>query len=96
MNCIRFRSKSGDTLLAGEAEVVANLEVDNPSLPQQGSRDAIIHGDDNYYSLLEENMYLLDQLKEKEEICGHLQNELDRLDDKTEKTNRTHQEEMGE
>lgn len=89
------RSKSGDTLLAGEAEIVQTLDVDNPSTPQQCSRDTILHGDDNYYSLLEENMYLLDQLKDKEEICSHLQNELDRLDDKTEKTNRIHQEEMG-
>lgn len=81
-------------MLAGEAEIVQTLD-DNPSTPQQCSRDTILHGDDNYYSLLEENMYLLDQLKEKEEICSHLQNELDRLDDKTEKTNRVHQEEMG-
>lgn len=89
------RSKSGDTLLAGDPEIVTNLEAENPVTTEQSSRDTILHVDDNYYSLLEENMYLLDQLKEKEEICSHLQNELDRLDDKTEKTNRTHQEEMG-
>ncbi|KFM62262.1 hypothetical protein X975_25774, partial [Stegodyphus mimosarum] len=88
------RSKSGDTLLAGEKDIVGSLEIINTTDVQQEPRDVMHHNEDNYYSLLEENMYLLDQLKEKEEICNHLQNELDRLDDKTEKTNRTHQEEM--
>ncbi|KAF8796301.1 hypothetical protein HNY73_000689 [Argiope bruennichi] len=87
------RSKSGDTLLAGELDVV-NLEPDIPLNTQQEHRDGTHHTEDSYYSLLEENMFLLDQLKDKEEICSHLQNELERLDDKTEKTNRTHQEEM--
>lgn len=81
--------------MAGELEAIANLEVDPVCIVQPESRDAMHHSEDNYYSLLEENMYLLDQLKDKEEICSHLQNELERLDDKTEKTNRTHQEEMG-
>ncbi|GFX37886.1 uncharacterized protein TNCV_1823401 [Trichonephila clavipes] len=89
-----IRSKSGDTLLSGELDVVVNLEPDIPLGAQQEPRDVIHHSEDNYYSLLEENMFLLDQLKDKEEICSHLQNELDRLDDKTEQTNRTHQEEI--
>ncbi|XP_015919958.2 uro-adherence factor A [Parasteatoda tepidariorum] len=89
------RSKSGDTLLSsGDLEVIATLEADNPITIRQEQKDVIHHTEDGYYSLLEENMYLLDQLKEKEEICGHLQNELDRLDDKTQKNNRNHQEEM--
>ncbi|GIZ03285.1 uncharacterized protein CEXT_163041 [Caerostris extrusa] len=88
------RSKSGDTLLAGELDVVVNLEPDLTLGSQQEHRDGIHHTEDNYYSLLEENMFLLDQLKDKEEICNHLQNELERLDDKTEKTNRNHQEEI--
>ena len=32
--------------------------------------------EDNYYNLLEENMYLLEQLKTKEEICRRLESEL--------------------
>lgn len=80
--------------MAGELDVV-NLESDIPLIAQQEHRDGIHHTEDSYYSLLEENMFLLDQLKDKEEICSHLQNELERLDDKTEKTNRTHQEEIG-
>lgn len=90
-----FRSKSGDTLLSGDLEVIASLEPDSTIIVQPESRDAMHHSEDNYYSLLEENMYLLDQLKDKEEICSHLQNELERLDDRTEKTNRNHQDEMG-
>ncbi|KAG8187583.1 hypothetical protein JTE90_025917 [Oedothorax gibbosus] len=89
-----IRSKSGDTLLSGDLEVIASLEPDSTLIVQPESLNAMHHSEDNYYSLLEENMYLLDQLKDKEEICSHLQNELERLDDRTEKTNRNHQEEM--
>ncbi|RWS31990.1 uncharacterized protein B4U80_10912 [Leptotrombidium deliense] len=49
----------------------------------------------NYYCLLEDNMYLLEQLKAKEEICRRLENELELLDDKMEEMNVTHEKEMG-
>ncbi|RWS07667.1 uncharacterized protein B4U79_01078 [Dinothrombium tinctorium] len=50
--------------------------------------------EDNYYSLLEDNMYLLEQLKTKEEICRRLEAELESLDDRMEEMNAKHQKEM--
>lgn len=50
--------------------------------------------EDNYYNLLEENMYLLEQLKTKEEICRRLESELGTLDERMGEMNSAHKKEM--
>ncbi|GIY92911.1 uncharacterized protein CEXT_427841 [Caerostris extrusa] len=47
-------------------------------------------GSETYYSLLEENVILLDQLKEKEEICRRLEKDLEILDEKMDEMNNHH------
>ncbi|XP_023241761.1 uncharacterized protein LOC111640000 [Centruroides sculpturatus] len=56
---------------------------------QQGNQT-----DDNYYSLLEENVILLEQLKNKEDICRNLERKLINLDKKMEEMNRRHQQDL--
>lgn len=51
---------------------------------------------ETYYGLLEENVILLEQLKDKEEICSRLQKELEMLDKKVEVMNKHHTQETGE
>ncbi|XP_055951798.1 uncharacterized protein LOC129987861 isoform X2 [Argiope bruennichi] len=50
-------------------------------------------GSETYYSLLEENVLLLERLKEKEEICRRLEKDLEILDEKMEEMNIHHSEE---
>lgn len=78
-----------------------DLSSQNPSFHQEtvddqsnqvSNRDNI--SENNYCGLLEDNMYLLEQLRSKEEICRRLQGELQRLDDRTELMTKQHQEEM--
>ncbi|XP_015925412.1 early endosome antigen 1 [Parasteatoda tepidariorum] len=45
---------------------------------------------ETYYSLLEENVILLEQLKDKEEICRRLEKELEILDEKVDVMNTHH------
>lgn len=52
--------------------------------------------DDNYYCWLDENMFLLDQLRSKEEICRRLEGELNKLDEGMNKMSKQHELEMGE
>ncbi|CAL1296833.1 unnamed protein product [Larinioides sclopetarius] len=50
-------------------------------------------GSETYYSLLEENVLLLDRLKEKEDICRRLEKDLEILDEKMEEMNTHHSKE---
>ncbi|GBN92267.1 hypothetical protein AVEN_204654-1 [Araneus ventricosus] len=50
-------------------------------------------GSETYYSLLEENVLLLERLKEKEEICRRLEKDLEILDEKMEEMNIHHSKE---
>lgn len=50
--------------------------------------------EDGYYGLLEENMLLLEQLRAKEHICGRLEVDLERLDQRLELTSTRHRQEI--
>ncbi|XP_067122813.1 putative leucine-rich repeat-containing protein DDB_G0290503 [Centruroides vittatus] len=69
-----------------------NQDVTEEQSAQINNKDNI--SENNYCGLLEDNMYLLEQLRSKEEICRGLQEELQRLDDRTELMTKQHQEEM--
>lgn len=63
-------------------EVSKESEEDDFDKPRKGS--------ETYYGLLEENVILLEQLKEKEEICSRLEKDLGVLDKKMDDMNNCH------
>lgn len=52
------------------------------------------HAEDSYYTLLEENMLLLEQLRAKENVCARLEANLERLDERLELMSSRHREEI--
>ncbi|XP_076318055.1 uncharacterized protein LOC143229505 isoform X2 [Tachypleus tridentatus] len=101
------RSHSDDTVSSDRVQSYAPPEV--TQLIDSDSEEAVLYEkkwkeereiqetsaqEDNYYTLLEENMFLLEQLKTKEGICRRMEEELETLDDKMEEMNARHQEEL--
>ncbi|XP_022239651.1 uncharacterized protein LOC106457881 isoform X2 [Limulus polyphemus] len=101
------RSHSDDTVGSDRVQSYAPPEV--TQLIDSDSEEAVLYEkkwkeerelqeasaqEDNYYTLLEENMFLLEQLKTKEGICRRLEEELETLDDKMEEMNARHQKEL--
>lgn len=52
------------------------------------------HAEESYYTLLEENMLLLEQLRAKENVCARLEANLERLDERLEFMASRHREEI--
>lgn len=53
------------------------------------------HAEESYYTLLEENMLLLEQLRAKENVCARLEANLERLDERLQLMSSRHREEIG-
>ncbi|GFU26966.1 uncharacterized protein NPIL_115582 [Nephila pilipes] len=71
-------------------------EIASPATNKDSEEDELDNqrkGSETYYSLLEENVILLEQLKEKEEICSRLEKDLEILDEKMDEMNTHHAQE---
>ncbi|KAH6948499.1 hypothetical protein HPB50_024936 [Hyalomma asiaticum] len=70
-------------------------EIDDQFDPKP-SREAseTKHAEESYYTLLEENMLLLEQLRAKENVCARLEANLERLDERLELMASRHREEI--
>lgn len=70
-------------------------EIDDQfdSKPSQGASETK-HAEESYYTLLEENMLLLEQLRAKENVCARLEANLERLDERLELMASRHREEI--
>ncbi|XP_035208606.1 myosin-2 heavy chain-like isoform X2 [Stegodyphus dumicola] len=77
----------GDSLEDELAEPGVNKESEEDDLDKR-RKDS-----ETYYGLLEENVILLEQLKDKEEICRRLEKELEMLDAKVDVMNQHHMQE---
>ncbi|CAN7994104.1 unnamed protein product, partial [Ixodes hexagonus] len=69
-------------------------DMDEHSDPKQADGGDAKPTEDGYYGLLEENMLLLEQLRAKEHICGRLEVDLERLDQRLELTSTRHRQEI--
>lgn len=74
---------------SGSGEIDEQFE----SKPCQGASETK-HAEDSYYTLLEENMLLLEQLRAKENVCARLEANLERLDERLEMMSSRHREEI--
>ncbi|KAM7305917.1 uncharacterized protein ISCGN_015813 [Ixodes scapularis] len=69
-------------------------DMDERSDPKPADGGDAKPTEDGYYGLLEENMLLLEQLRAKEHICGRLEVDLERLDQRLELTSTRHRQEI--
>ncbi|KAG8183129.1 hypothetical protein JTE90_024432 [Oedothorax gibbosus] len=87
-----FTNGTGMSVLRQSSEVT-DADLPSPEVSKESEEDEFDKprkGSETYYSLLEENVILLEQLKEKEDICRRLENDLGVLDEKMDDMNNRH------
>lgn len=84
------------TNLSREVDDSLDDGITGPGASRESEEDELEkkrNDSETYYGLLEENVILLEQLKDKEEICSRLQKELEVLDKKVDVMNEHHTQE---